>query len=82
MSDGDTLALTAEEREALIGLLRRAIDEARYPYSRRYNPIKAILAKLSPPKPQPDPLPPLKPGIGPRHGVGESVGRSKRRGDN
>ena len=64
MSDGDTLALTAEEREALIGLLRRAIDEARYPYSRRYNPIKAILAKLSPPKPQPDPLPPLKPGIG------------------
>jgi len=35
LSDGDnlTLALTAEEREALIGLLRRAIDEARYPYS-------------------------------------------------
>jgi hypothetical protein len=47
LSDGDlTLALTAEEREALIGLLRRAIDDARYPYSRRYNPIKAILAKL------------------------------------
>ena len=50
MSDGDnlTLALTAEEREALIGLLRRAIDEARYPYSRRYNPIKAILAQARP----------------------------------
>lgn len=33
MSNGDALALTAEEREALIGLLRRAIDEARYPFS-------------------------------------------------
>jgi hypothetical protein len=53
LSDGDnlTLALTAEERAALIALLRRAIDEARYPYSRRYNPIKAILAKLEPPPP-------------------------------
>ena len=72
MSDGDnlTLALTAEEREALIGLLRRAIDEARYPYSRRYNPIKAILAKLDPPAPAPAPLPPLRPGMGPSHGQG------------
>jgi hypothetical protein len=49
LSDGDTLALTAEERAALIGLLRRALDEARYPLSRRYDPIKAILAKLEPP---------------------------------
>ena len=31
--DGDPLALTAEEREALIGLLRRTLDEARYPCS-------------------------------------------------
>jgi hypothetical protein len=31
--DGDPLALTAEEREALIGLLRRTLDEARYPFS-------------------------------------------------
>jgi len=50
--------------------LRRAIDEARYPYSRRYNPIKAILAKLDPPAPAPAPLPPLRPGMGPSHGQG------------
>jgi hypothetical protein len=74
LSDGDlTLALTAEEREALIGLLRRAIDDARYPYSRRYNPIKAILAKLDPP-PQPAPLPPLRPGLVPTHGRGRRRG--------
>jgi hypothetical protein len=71
MSDGDnTLALTAEEREALIGLLRRALDEARYPFSQRYDSIKAILAKLDPPPPKPEPLPPLRPGMGPTHGQG------------
>jgi hypothetical protein len=72
LSDGDnlTLALTAEERAALIGLLRRALDEARYPFSRRYDQIKAILAKLDPPTPQPVPLPPLRPGMGPTHGQG------------
>jgi hypothetical protein len=72
LSDGDnlTLALTAEEREALIGLLRRAIDEARYPFSHRYDPIKAILAKLDPPSPKSEPLPPLRPGMGPTHGQG------------
>jgi hypothetical protein len=70
VSDGDPLALTAEERAALIGLLRRALDEARYPLSRRYDPIKAILAKLDPPAPKPEPLPPLRPGMGPTHGQG------------
>jgi hypothetical protein len=34
LSDGDTL--TVEERAALIGLLRRTLDEARYPFSHRY----------------------------------------------
>jgi hypothetical protein len=69
--DGDPLALTADERAALIGLLRRALDEARYPYSHRYDPIKAILAKLDPPPAsQPEPLPPLRPGMGPTHGQG------------
>ena len=47
MRDGDTL--TVEERAALIGLLRRTLDEARYPFSHRYDPLKAILAKLGPP---------------------------------
>jgi hypothetical protein len=69
-NDGDTLALTADEREALIGLLRRTIDEARYPYSRRYDPIKAILAKLEPPPSQPELPPPLPAGGGPRVGRG------------
>jgi hypothetical protein len=75
LSDGDnlTLALTPEEREALTGLLRRAIDEARYPYSRRYTPIKAILAKLDPPAPRLESHPPLPAGGGPR------VGRGRRR---
>jgi hypothetical protein len=70
VSDGDPLTLTAEERAALIGLLRRALDEARYPFSRRYDPLKAILAKLDPPAPKPEPLPPLRPGMGPTHGQG------------
>jgi hypothetical protein len=70
VSDGDPLTLTAEERAALIGLLRRALDEARYPFSRRYDPIKAILAKLEPPVPRAEPLPPLRRGMGPSHGQG------------
>jgi hypothetical protein len=65
VSDGDPLTLTAEEREALIGLLRRAIDEARYPFSHRYDPIKAILAKLDPPWPPYELPPPLPAGGGP-----------------
>jgi hypothetical protein len=74
LSDGDNLTLTAEEREALVGLLRRAIDEARYPFSHRYDPLKAILAKLDPPPPQPAPLPPLRPGLVPTHGRGRRRG--------
>jgi transposase len=70
IADDAELTLTAEEREALIGLLRRAIDEARYLYSRRYNPIKAILAKLEPAPAAPAPLPPLRPGMAPTHGRG------------
>lgn len=45
----DTLELSAEEKRALIGLLRRALAEACYPYSRAYAPIKAIVARLEPP---------------------------------
>jgi hypothetical protein len=64
------LDLTDDEREALIGLLRRALDEARYPFSQRYDPLKAILAKLDPPAPKPELPPPLRPGMGPTHGQG------------
>jgi hypothetical protein len=38
--------------------------------SPRLDPLKAILAKLAPPPPRPEPLPPLRPGMGPTHGQG------------
>src|SRR5262249_33375258 len=68
----EPLALTAEEKAALIALLKRTLDYARYPYSPRHDPLKAILAKLVPPAPIPEPKPPLRPGMGP------SVGRGRR----
>jgi hypothetical protein len=64
------LDLTPEERAALIGLLRRALDEARFPLSPRLDPLKAILAKLDPPAPKPELPPPLPGGGGPRVGRG------------
>ncbi len=66
-----TLDLTDDETAALARLLRRTIDEDRYPLSPRLAPLKAILAKLDQPEPR-QPLP-LKAGMGP------SVGRGRRR---
>jgi hypothetical protein len=63
-----TLDLSDEEAAALTRHLREALDYARYPLAPRLDPLKAILAKLEPPKPQPERLPPLKPGMGPTHG--------------
>jgi hypothetical protein len=68
-----TLELTDQEQQALVRLLRRSIDEDRFPLAPRHAPIKAILEKLEPPTPKPDPLPPLTPGLAP------SVGRARRR---
>ena len=68
-----TLDLTDEEEKALVALLRDTLDYARFPYAPRLDPLKAILSKLEPPAPKPQPLPPLKPGMGP------SVGRGRRR---
>jgi hypothetical protein len=68
-----TLDLTDEEAAALTKHLREAIEYARYPLAPRLDPLKSILAKLDPPDPRPEPLPPLKPGMGP------SVGRGRRR---
>jgi hypothetical protein len=53
-----TLDLTDEEAAALAKHLRQALDYARYPLAPRLDPLKAILAKLEPPTPQPEPLPP------------------------
>jgi len=36
----------------------------------RLDPPKSVLAKLDPPKPQYEPPPPLRPGMGPAHGQG------------
>jgi hypothetical protein len=53
------LDLSDQETDALAGLLRRAIDDDRYPLSPRVQTLKAILAKIQP-EPVHEPLPPLK----------------------
>jgi hypothetical protein len=54
----EQLDLTTEEKEALIALLKRTLEYARFPLAPRLDPLKAILTKLDPPPPQPAPLPP------------------------
>jgi hypothetical protein len=61
-----TLDLTDDEAAALAQLLRRTIDENRYPLSPRLAPLRAILAKLEPPEPRPELPPPLKAYDAPR----------------
>jgi hypothetical protein len=53
------LDLSEQETDALAGLLRRTIDDDRYPLSPRVQTLKAILAKIQP-EPTREPLPPLK----------------------
>jgi hypothetical protein len=55
----DNLALTEDEKQALIALLKRTLGGDHFPYAPRLDPLKAILVKLEPPVPQPA-LPPLK----------------------
>jgi hypothetical protein len=57
--------LTEEETDALAGLLRRTIDDDRYPLSPRVQTLKAILAKIQP-EPTQEPLPPPKQYAPPR----------------
>jgi hypothetical protein len=71
-----TLDLTDDETAALVRLLRHAIDEDRYPLSPRLAPIRAILDQFDPPKPRPEPLPPLKRYDAPL--VGSSARRRRR----
>jgi hypothetical protein len=51
------LDLSDQETDALAGLLRRTIDDDRYPLSPRVQTLKAILAKIQP-EPTREPLPP------------------------
>jgi hypothetical protein len=51
------LDLSDDERRAL---LRRTIDEDRYPLAPRLAVLRAILARLDLPAPLPEPRPPLK----------------------
>ncbi len=51
-----TLDLTDDEARALAKHLRQALDETRFPLAPRLDPLKAILAKLEPPAPRPEPL--------------------------
>jgi hypothetical protein len=54
-----TLDLSDAETDALATLLRRAIDDDRYPLSPRIQMLKAILGKIRP-EPAREPLPPPK----------------------
>jgi hypothetical protein len=57
--NGMTLDLSDLETDALAKLLRRTIDDDRYPLSPRIQTLKAILGKIRP-EPVRKPLPPLK----------------------
>jgi hypothetical protein len=70
----EPLALTEAEKQALIGLLQRAIYEARFLYSPQLDPLKAILAKLVSP-PVREPLPAPKVYAPPRAKPGQRRGR-------
>ena len=54
-----TLDLSEPETDALATLLRRTIDDDRYPLSPRIQTLRAILGKIRP-EPTREPLPPPK----------------------
>jgi hypothetical protein len=63
-----TFEPTDEGAATLARYLRRKLDDERFPFAPRLDPLKSILAKLEPPAPQPEPLPPLRPGLAPSEG--------------
>jgi hypothetical protein len=68
------LDLTDDETAALVRLLKRTIDNDRYPLSPRLAPLKAILAKREPPKPG-EPQPPPRTYAPPRAAARQRRGR-------
>jgi hypothetical protein len=65
-----TLDLADDEKLALVAHLRHALEYDPYPYVPRLDPLKSVLAKLEPPAPRPETLPPLKSSMRPTHGHG------------
>ena len=65
-----TLDLTDDEAAAPAAHLRTALEYDPFPYAPQLDPLKAILAKLEPLAPTPEPLPPIKSGMTPRAGRG------------
>ena len=63
-----TLDLSDLETDALARLLRRAIDDDRYPLSPRIQVLRALLNKIRP-EPERPPLPPPKMHAPPRVGA-------------
>jgi len=53
--------LTEDDKATIAALLRDTIAADRFPLSPRVRSFKAILAKLDPPAPRADSLPPPKP---------------------
>jgi len=55
------LDLDDTERAALVALLRAQIENTRWPLAPRTKALRAILAKLAPPPPRPEPYSAPKP---------------------
>jgi len=71
--------LTAAEKATIAALLRETIAADRFPLSPRIRRLKAILDKLEPPLPEPEPLPPRKPPGEPSMVVARMRGTKRRR---
>jgi hypothetical protein len=53
--------LTADDKAIIVELLRETIERDRFPLSPRVRGFKAILDKLAPPAPRPEPISAPKP---------------------
>jgi len=67
MADDGLSRLTDDEKTALTALLKRTIDDDRYPLSPRISQLRGILAKLEGTKSAPAPPPPLRHYAPPQH---------------
>jgi hypothetical protein len=70
--------LDDSEKAALVELLREAIATDRFPLSPRIQKLRAVLDKLEPPAPRPEPFPAPKPIGEPSHVLAKRKGRRRR----